>query len=454
MNVYTDILFAAIAMPCQVTFEPDVTKYPGDKAVLPAQLENMRPGQIRDAVAQGTPCLVPVGTLENDSDEVPLGIDREGGEYRLLSLAQEMNAVVAPTLWYSPTGYILSGPDEGTFDLPAEAFAAYIEEVLLTLRAVGFKTVQIVPLHNPQGDNSPLIAACRFALGNIFNNLWKNPEFGQNWWIRPDRDKLNWGAFGMRQLPTVSATNPGQPATDGLCLPLRLENMRPAELKGALQKGLPCFVPTGVLENHGNHNPIGCDAFEVQNPILEAASRAPAVIAPTIWFGPTAYAVTGPKLATTDINGVVFQRFADGVVSGLAAMGFKHIIFLHVHQGGGAEGTGIDLAIQQYRSRLASQVGYGPGWARHLTPQEMQHPQIERIGTPGGKYDHAGKNETSWMLYLRRQYTDLSLIRPGDYPFCWEKGNEANTATAEWGRQMNEEVVANLVRLIQEKTSP
>ena len=207
----------------------------------------------------------------------------------------------------------------------------------------------------------------------------------------------------------------------------------------------------GVLENHGNQNPIGCDAIETQDPLLLAAAQVPAVIAPTIWYGPTAYAVSGPQLASTDINGHIFQQYMDGVVTGLANLGFRHIVFVQCHQGGGAEQTGIDLAIHAYRARLAARPDYGPGWTTRLSADQLKHPRIELIGPPGAQYDHAGKNETSWMLNLRAPYTDLSLLRPNDYAFCWHKGGEANAATAQRGREMTDKLVARWIELFKEK---
>ena len=58
------------------------------------------------------------------------------------------------------------------------------------------------------------------------------------------------------------------------------------------------------------------------------------------------------------------------------------------------------------------------------------------------------------MLHLRGEHTDLSLLRPGDYRFCWNKGNESKTATAQWGREMNERSVAALVQMIRQRTRP
>ena len=246
-NSFLAIAIALIgSLACvAAAFEPDITRFPEDKASLPAHLENMRPGQVRDAIARGAPCLLPVGTLESDTTDAPLGTDADRADAALTALAKELNAVIAPTIWYTPTGYALSGPTDGTFDLPPVAFAAYVEEVILTLHAVGFKSIQIVPLHNPQGRAGPLLAACAFAKGDIFNNLWKDPAIGQNWWIAPNRDQMNWNYLSIRETPKALASAAATQPSPGLRLPLRLEHMRPSQLKEALAQDLPCYVPRG-----------------------------------------------------------------------------------------------------------------------------------------------------------------------------------------------------------------
>lgn len=260
---------------------------------------------------------------------------------------------------------MLSGPADGTIDMPIDVFAAYIKEVLLTLTTVGFKSVLIVPLHNPQGGSNqetPMISACYFAIGDIFNDYWKDPQFGEGWWDKPGGiETLPWHPYQVVDLPAVTT-----PAADYTAqqLPLRLENMTTAQVKKAIASGLPLFLPIGVLECHGNQNPIGVDAIEAQDPVLLAASQAPAVVAPAIWFGATATAVSGPKLGSLDTNGVVSQRYMDSVISGLAELGFKTLTVTQCHQGGGAQRTGILMAIQQYRARLSAKPGFGPGWAK------------------------------------------------------------------------------------------
>ncbi len=394
---------------------PDVSRFPADPAVLPARLELMRPGQVRDAVARGATCLLPVAAP---------GTGTAAHEPALWALAGEQQAVLAPTIAYGPTAESAA--------MSGAAYAGYLSEVLRSLAAVGFRRVEVVELPPAGAPPAALSDAVAFALADLFNNLWQDPRYGLNWWARPDREKLPPVAFGRRSLEPSAAAGGGPERSR------HLTAMNPTQVREAARQGLPCFVPVGVVENHGNQCPIGCDVFEVLDPLLRAAAQVPVVVAPPIWYGPTGYAVTGPGLATTDVNATAFARYASGVVAQLAEWGFRRVVFYALHQGpDGAQQSALRLATSD--------------WARPRRG-DAAATRFEVLMPVGGQYDHAGRNETSWMLYLHPEQTNLSLVREGDYRFCWEPGNESKLATAERGREFCERVVRNLVQTITERT--
>jgi creatinine amidohydrolase len=266
----------------------------------------------------------------------------------------------------------------------------------------------------------------------MFNNLWKRKGFGKCWWINP-KTYYTSTVFSWYKISELTV-EPVQPMRDTVIKPMRLEKMTPFEIREAVKRDLICFVPAGVIENHGNQCPVGCDAIESEGPLLLAGLQADAVIAPTVWYGPTGYDATGPDLGTINIDGDIFRNYISGVISGIAAMGFKKIIIVQVHQGpNGPEWLSEEMAIQN--CRISSQ-------------KTGKFTDISVMGPPEALYDHAGKNETSWMLYYRPDNTDLSMIRPHDYMFCWEKNGESNKATYEWGKTMSDKTVSGWVELI------
>lgn len=437
------VFILLVTLPCLADYTPDTTNFPVDKATFPSLLENMRPGQIRDAVAQGAYIILPVGVMSSTTNDVPLGAKEAAVQQALNTSIGADKAIVAPALWYAPSGYLQGGAKDGSFDMPTLDFVKYLEEVALELEAMGFKMVKITVLDTGQGENSLMYAACKYAAGDLFNAYWRQPAGGKGWWINPQSKIMAWEKVSV-QLLKLPAPEPAANAAPRV-LPLRLEQMRPSELRTAIAEGLPCFVPVGVIENHGNQNPVACDTIEAQDPLVLAAAKAPVVVAPTVWFGGTAFAATGEELGTTDITGEVFYRYMLGVTKGLTAMGFKNIVYIHVHQGGGSQDTALKLIAKEInRPEVAADFSLG---------KPRYQVKVQEMGAPGGTYDHAGKNETSWMLYHRGPFTDLSLLRPNDYPFNWYPGDESKLATKEWGQQMTELVVNNYLKLFAELTS-
>jgi creatinine amidohydrolase/Fe(II)-dependent formamide hydrolase-like protein len=431
------------------SYHIDIKKFPADTVALPARLENMRPGQVRYAAEHDAPCLIPVGNMQSSFADQIIGW---GGAIMdsLNALGLSSKAVIAPPVWYTPSGYLLNNAKNGTFDISMDAFTLYLEEVMTNIINLGFKHVQIVVLNNPHGKNSPLNACARFVVANQYNNLWKRPEFGKCWYINPKFDDetgehgntdkrgvvfamysvLNiYGNSSVEKKESPSSSKPG-----------RLENMTPAQVKDVVKRNLICFVPSGVTETHGNQNPLGCDAIEAEGPLLLACAQADAVIAPTIWYGPTGVTCGDETVGNINIDGNIYRNYMSGVINGLAAIGFKKIVIMQVHQGpNGTQWVATDYAVQDYSVRFFNASS---------NIKKKEPADVTVMGPPFGQYDHAGKNETSWMMYLRPDNTNLSMITPGDYFYCWQKDDESNKASLEWGKTMCDKTVNGLIDMI------
>lgn len=430
-----------------------IENFPVDKVTLPAQLENMRPGQVRNAADRDAPCLIPVGNMQGLSDNEVIGMKEQIAD-SLNALAIDKQAVIAPPIWYTPTGYLLNSSSNGTFDIQMDPFTLYLADVVNNIVSLGFKHIQIVVLNNPKGKQSPVFACAKFVIANMYNNLWKSPEFGKCWYINPKFDDVSGEhgnidkrgeVFGRYSVINIYGTAPQnhkevlQPTK-----PLRLENMTPSQIKSAVNKGLICFVPSGVTETHGNHNPLGCDAIESEGPLLLACAKADAVIAPTIWYGPTGSTCGDETVGNINIDGNNYRNYVSGVINGLAAIGFKKIVVIQVHQGpDGPQWVSTDYAIQDYNVNF---------YKTHSDKAEIPA-DVTVMNPPLGVYDHAGKNETSWMMYYRPDNTDLSLIRPSDYFYCWQKDGESNKASYEWGKAMSDKTVKALIEFIEKHNS-
>ena len=418
--------------------------HPNDPVVLPANLENMRTGQVLDAVTRDCMIILPVGTLESTSNDIPVGINSVELQRSLDSLSLKNNAVIAPAIWYSPTGYLVGGPGDGSFDMQTNAFVKYMEEVMTGFYMMGFKHVKIVIIHDLPGEDSPLVKACRYAIGNFFNEYWKDEEVGAGWWLNPEKD-INYNKTSLEIISLKAEKQKINKGKSSSCL----EEMTPSEIRKAAEAGLLCIVPVGVIECHGNHNPVGCDIIKVKEPLLLTSARIPFVIAPAINYGGTALAVSGPALGTMDMNGQTGYEYSLEVARGLIALGFRHIIFCSGHQIGGAQSAGLELIAQEVRRMVTEKNGYG--WMKRLKEGEKLYPVVEYIINPATTDDHGGKCETSWMLYFRPSNTKMELLNPGDYEFCWMKDMESIRASYEQGKQMTEDIVEEWIKIIKER---
>jgi len=421
---------------------------PPDPVVTPAHLENMRPGQIRDAVAKGYTCLLPVGTIEYAAADVPLGIRAELYREELAKLAKARKAVIAPPLWYAPTGYVKSAAKQGTVDISPKAFEAYLEDVVGELTRVGFRQVEMVLVNNPQGKDSLLHTSCRFVIGNLFNKTWREPDLGVGWVKKLDEKQLG-AMYGRHRLTELRAGAKRRKVSGKRAKrPMLLENMTSAELAAAIRAGAPCYLPVGVLEGHGNQNPVGVDAIHAHEPVRMAAREVPIVVAPTIWYGGTAHWAGGPRDGDLSIGGPEFRNYLATTVAGLLKLGFRNLIVAQCHQGGGAQRGAVAAVLAGQRARFQRLRREG-----RIAKEDI--PVLEfNVGFDRAIGDHAGRNETSLMLFLRPEHTDLALLREGDFPFCWRPGGRAADATLERGQEAINNVVDDIVAAMKKRARP
>lgn len=231
-----------------------------------------------------------------------------------------------------------------------------------------------------------------------------------------------------------------------------LENLRPGELKAALEAGAPLLLPVGSIECHGNHLPLGADSIYVREVCALAAERCGAVVAPTLFYGPTGYAVSGPELGTVDTDPATLCPYARSLLESLLALGFKRLYVLVHHQGtDGPLGLSFRFAAIQIWNDLAKgPLGRG-WWGKGDGPTGGEHPEIHVINLclPAAssvfRGDHAGLYETALMRALHPELVDMTVLKENDFWYCWREGDRSVDATPEAGREMLEALVAALV---------
>ena len=222
-----------------------------------------------------------------------------------------------------------------------------------------------------------------------------------------------------------------------------LKTMRPAQIREAVERDLPLILPIGCVECHGHHLPVGCDTIIVEEVARRLEQRIECVIAPTVDYGPTGYDVSGPELGTMDVAPEELLSYARGVLRSLLRLGFRRILVWVFHQGDrGPLATTFHLAGQRLVEELMRQKR-GDGWwgAKRPDPgdrtfgiiqvRSVVHPK----SSPAGG-DHAGRNETSYMLAACGDKVELSLLTEDGPWYTITPGSRAVDGAAERGEEM------------------
>lgn len=229
-----------------------------------------------------------------------------------------------------------------------------------------------------------------------------------------------------------------------------LKHMRPDQLHEAIRKNLPLLLPAGCVECHGVHAALGLDMLVAESLCTAIAEHAQAVVAPSIDYGPTGWAVSGPELGTVDVDGNHFYLYVKDVLRALLLMGWPRIFVVIQHQGmDGPEAlafrkAGAELAFELTRSEK------GLGWWGYQPPETHGNafgrvrvrPTILPAAEAVCHGDHAGHLETSLLMYLHPEQVDLTLLDQRSFWYTDQPDNLARAASAEDGQRYFEAMLA------------
>ncbi len=143
------------------------------------QLQHLRPDQLKTAIDEKWPLLLPTGCIEYHGPHQALGLDTILMEELLLRVAQQVDCIVAPPLWYGPASYAVSGPELGSLNVSTERFGRHVKDVLAGFWDIGFHWI-IVGVHH-QGLEGPESLAIRQAAAEVAFEKSES-ERGRGWW--------------------------------------------------------------------------------------------------------------------------------------------------------------------------------------------------------------------------------------------------------------------------------
>ncbi len=146
--------------------------------------ELMLPHQIRHAIAENWPVILPLGVLEYHGEHLALGMDTLAVTRILDRLEKEADIVILPPFYYGTASYAVAGPEgNGTIDVPAERISPFAQSLFASLLKVGFRNIHGFIHHQSENfaAGMPTDLAFRFAARQaIFAFL--EQERGEGWW--------------------------------------------------------------------------------------------------------------------------------------------------------------------------------------------------------------------------------------------------------------------------------
>jgi creatinine amidohydrolase/Fe(II)-dependent formamide hydrolase-like protein len=146
--------------------------------------ELMLPHQIRKAIAENWPVVLPLGVLEYHGEHMAVGMDTLVVIKMLELFEKEADIVILPPLYYSAASYAVAPPEgNGSIQVGGNALAPFAEELFYSLLRVGFRNIHAIIHHQTENFVAGMPTDLAFkAAGRqaIFRFLEK--ERGEGWW--------------------------------------------------------------------------------------------------------------------------------------------------------------------------------------------------------------------------------------------------------------------------------
>ena len=168
---------------------------------------------------------------------------------------------------------------------------------------------------------------------------------------------------------------------------LVLQEMNWVDVEGYLEGSDMVIIPLGSTEQHGPHLPLGSDYYQSFAMAEEISKRTQVVVAPVLLVGYSEYHSGFP--GTISVKRETMEQLLFECVESLMKYGFRRFMFLNYHGGNGLIQDEIIYRINQTTTAEAIAIGLG-------SPiQQLEEGEFFEW--------HAGKDETSTMLYLQPQ---------------------------------------------------
>jgi creatinine amidohydrolase len=146
--------------------------------------ELMLPHQIRGAIADNVPIVLPLGVLEYHGEHMAVGMDTLVVVKSLEALENEMNLVILPAFYYGAASHAVEAPEgKGSVHVDAEKLLPVAREIFTGLLRVGFRNIHFFIHHQSENFAVGMPTDLAFKLAArqaIFAFLERTR--GEGWW--------------------------------------------------------------------------------------------------------------------------------------------------------------------------------------------------------------------------------------------------------------------------------
>jgi creatinine amidohydrolase/Fe(II)-dependent formamide hydrolase-like protein len=144
----------------------------------------MLPHQIRVAIEERWPVVLPLGVLEYHGEHMAVGMDTLAVVKILEALESQMNLVILPPFYYGAASYAVEPPEgNGSLHVDAGSLIPFAQEMFRGLLRIGFRNIHVIVHHQTENfaAGMPTDLAFKFAARQaIFAFLEK--QRGEGWW--------------------------------------------------------------------------------------------------------------------------------------------------------------------------------------------------------------------------------------------------------------------------------
>ena len=227
-----------------------------------------------------------------------------------------------------------------------------------------------------------------------------------------------------------------------------MDHSFPRERDYVQKNNIPLVIPAGTVEYHGPHCSYGCDTLVAEGLIKRLMEKKEIMLAPTISYSPSSFAVGDAKSGTVHVEETAFENYVYYVFMSLLSAGYRNIYVVIHHQFEQESEMPMTLCYRMAAKRATMkylEMTLGQGWwgsesyanyYEQLEGDNNPFNWIKVIPTMSTEvqnatgYDHAGKYESSILMALYPDSIKLDRIDDIKHWFT-ESAREANAELGE-----------------------